>query len=275
MVGDIYFALNSHFAPLPSTARIGPGTTCSLYIYKKKLITEQLKKATDMSRESLLAKKNVTQSKGVPFVMDYSPSIRRVSGILYELFPLLHLEEESKRVFTHRPFVSFRNPRNLASYLVRAKVSPEQPRVVGSKKCGKPRCLTCNNIKETDFFVCNNTEKTFKINHKLDCNDKCLVYLLSCKVCGLQYVGQTSDRFRFRWNNYKSCQRKIANGEECTFQTSLHKHFLSDGHHGLLNDVEITLIDKTDASAPTEREFFWITTLKTLKPNGLNEEERY
>ena len=86
--------------------------------YPEKLITEQLKKATDMSRESLLATKNVIQSKGVPLVMDYSPSIR----ILYELFPLLHLEEESKRVFTHRPFVSFRNHRNLASYLVRAKV---------------------------------------------------------------------------------------------------------------------------------------------------------
>ena len=56
-----------------------------------------------MSRESLLAKKNVTQSKGVPFVMDYSPSIRRVSGIFYELFPLLHLEEESKRVFYSSP----------------------------------------------------------------------------------------------------------------------------------------------------------------------------
>ena len=70
---------------------------CYIYIinYPEKLITEQLKKATDMSRESLLAKKNVTQSKGVPLVMDYSPSIRRVSGILYELIPLLHLEEES------------------------------------------------------------------------------------------------------------------------------------------------------------------------------------
>ena len=56
--------------------------------YPEKLITEQLKKVTDMSRESLLAKKNVTQSKGVPLDMDYSQSIRRVSGILYELFPL-------------------------------------------------------------------------------------------------------------------------------------------------------------------------------------------
>ena len=33
------------------------------------------------------------------------------------------------------------------------------------------------------------------------CNYKCLIYLLSFKVCGLQYVGSTTDKFHFRWNN--------------------------------------------------------------------------
>ena len=31
---------------------------------------------------------------------------------------------------------------------------------------------------------------------------------MSCKVYGKQYVGSTTERFRLRWNNYKSCQRK-------------------------------------------------------------------
>ena len=33
-------------------------------------------------------------------------------------------------------------------------------------------------------------------------------------------------------------------------QIYLHDHFLSENHDGLLNDVEITLIDKTDPSNP-------------------------
>ena len=51
------------------------------------------------------------------------------------------------------------------------------------------------------------------------------------------------------------------------------QHFLSEGHHGLVNDCEITLIDKTDSSDPTRREFFWIRLLKTYYPLGLNIEE--
>ena len=56
-------------------------------------------------------------------------------------------------------------------------------------------------------------------------------------------------------------------------QKLFHQHFLSEGHHGLANNFEISLIDKTDSSDPTRREFFWIRLLKTYHPLGLNIEE--
>ena len=40
--------------------------------------------------------------------------------------------------------------------------------------------------------------------HKFDCNARCLVYLLACRKWQIQYVGQTVDQFRSRWNNYKN-----------------------------------------------------------------------
>ena len=49
--------------------------------------------------------------------------------------------------------------------------------------------------------------------------------------------------------------------------------FLSEGHNGLIYDVEIIFIDKADPSDPTRREEFWRTKLKTLAPYGLNVEE--
>ena len=55
-------------------------------------------------------------------------------------------------------------------------------------------------------------------------------------------------------------------------QKYVHDHLLSEDHDGLLNNVEITLIDKTDPSDP-EREEFWRTKLRTLAPLGLNIEE--
>ena len=42
-----------------------------------------------------------------------------------------------------------------------------------------------------------------------------------------------------------------------------------------LNDAQITLIDKTQASIHTKREQFWMRTLETYNPHGLNVEETY
>ena len=53
-------------------------------------------------------------------------------------------------------------------------------------------------------------------------------------------------------------------------QKYLQDHLLSEDHDGLLNNVEITLIDKTDPSDPERREEFWRTKLRTLAPLGLN-----
>ena len=176
-----------------------------------------------------------------------------------------------RSLFTPLPFVSFRSVRNLRSHLVRSKLYPEE-RAIGSAKCNSPRCLTCNNVKECDTFTSHVTKETFKINHRFDCNSKCLIYLLSCKVCGKQYVGSTTDRFRFRWNNYKNCQRKAERGED-HMQKYLHDHFLSEDHDGLVNNVVIIFIDKTDPSDPERREEFWRTKLRTFAPHGLNIEE--
>ena len=134
-------------------------------------------------------------------------------------------------------------------------------------------CLTCNNLSSTDTFKSTNTGEEFKINHEFNCNSKNVIYLLSCKVCGIQYVGQTRDRFRLRWNNYKSEARRMQLGGQVQ-QKELHSHFLMEDHD-FEEDCSISIIDKTDPQNPTKREQYWITRLKTLSPIGLNIENKY
>ena len=127
-------------------------------------------------------------------------------------------------------------------------------------------------ISETDTFSSTVTSESFKINHKFNCNDKCLVYLTTCKIFNKQYTGQTTDGFRSRWNNYKSKSRKFDKNEKCMQEEYLYSHFESEGHSGFPEDVSITLIDKTEGSDPTKIETFWMHTLKTLAPYGLKVE---
>ena len=97
------------------------------------------------------------------------------------------------------------------------------------------------------------THTSNKINHSFECNDKYLIYLLTCKTCLKQYVGSTTDCSRHRWDNYKCNGGKYARGEAC-LPEHLFEHFSSEGHNGFLHDVSATLIDKTDEKNPIKRQ---------------------
>ena len=129
--------------------------------------------------------------------MTYNPAFKNLFQVIRKNLQLLDEEtgEQVKKVFSSAPFVCFRSTRNSKGFLVRSKIYPLE-RKVDSKKCKSKRRLGCLNGCETDVFQSFQTKEQYKINHLLNCNDKCLIYLLSCKVCGLQYVGSTSDKFK-------------------------------------------------------------------------------
>ena len=161
-----------------------------------------------------------------------------------------------------------RGAQKLSNNLVRAKVYP-RGRKIGSSGCGKKRCQVCPNATKTDSFTRTSTSKTYRIGHLNNCSKKCLVYLLTCRVSLKQYVGQTVDEFRNRWNNYKSNDRKYLNRQPC-FQEHIFEYFNGDGRSGFLENVSITSIDKNNPSNPEKRENYWIQTLKTMVPWSLN-----
>ena len=51
------------------------------------------------------------------------------------------------------------------------------------------------------------------------------------------------------------------------------EHFKSELHSGFLGNLSITLIDKTDGKDLKRGENYWMRTLKTYPPFGLNVED--
>ena len=165
---------------------------------------------------------------GVPLVVNYNPILCRLGQVIRKNLCFLYQDEEVKQVFSPAPFVSFRSVRTLRSHLVRAKIYPVGERLVGSRKCNKNRCQVCKNVIETETFQSFVDKKIYKINHRFTCSNKCLFYLLSCKVCGMQYNGQTNNEFRYRWNNYKDNNQKSLRGEDHK-QRGFFAHFQTAG----------------------------------------------
>ena len=55
----------------------------------------------------------------------------------------------------------------------------------------------------------------------------------------------------------------------------MESQFLESDYQGFLKDVEVWLIDKTQASDTTKRKLYWMTTLRTFYLDGRNIESDY
>lgn len=123
-------------------------------------------------------------------------------------------------------------------------------------------------MNKTRNFTSSVALKTYKINPRLNWDDKCFIYLLACNKCFKQYAGETTEIFSKSWNNCKNNVRKFLRRKIC-MQQHLFERFQSPGQTGFIDDVSVTLIDKADPFIPTKYEDYWRQTLKTLVPQTL------
>ena len=71
--------------------------------------------------------------------------------------------------------------------------------------CGGSRCKTCKHLVVGNSFASNVTGKSYNIScprGSIRCGTKNVIYVISCRKCGVQYVGETSQTLRARFNNH-------------------------------------------------------------------------
>ena len=61
---------------------------------------------------------------------------------------------------------------------------------------------------------CSGDNDNHKICYDFDCNSKCLVYLIRCKVCNARYVGKNIKKFELQCNNCRQNQWWAAAGQD-------------------------------------------------------------
>ena len=127
---------------------------------------------------------------------DVSSSISYLHNTIRKPFIYLYAEKQFKKAFKPVPFLSFRSSYSLKNHLVCEKV-PLLIREKGPSCCRKSRCETCINIQETDTFQSFVTKEVYKINNHFHSDSKCVIYLISLKVGGLQHFWSTVE-----WNRW-------------------------------------------------------------------------
>ncbi|KAI8493623.1 hypothetical protein Bbelb_285440 [Branchiostoma belcheri] len=136
--------------------------------------------------------------------------------------------------------------------------------LLGSMKCGSERCTTCEHLEEGATFSSHATEESFQMKDSMTCRSTYVIYLISCSKCGLQFVGETKEELRTK---FSSLVASINNNKT----SALAKHFNSAGHSVKNVRVRpIVQIESRDDQLRKDEEVFWIETLQTEAPDGLN-----
>ena len=177
-------------------------------------------------------------------------------------------DNEYKEIFPEPPLVAYKQPPNLRLTLCRAalaQVSRPQRNQIGYKRCLKS-CNVCPYSFSTREKIAKETVsksgEKFLMKGLYNCQTQGIIYAISCLKCKKQYVGQSGRTFHLRgMEHLRSIKAK---------NKTIGLHFSSKCKE---DDFKIQIIEKVFPNTPQyrlEKEDYWIKTLNTKKPKGLN-----
>ena len=133
--------------------------------------------------------------------------------------------------------------------------------------------LCCKQIVHTATFRSKQTNRIFHIYHNLNCKSKYAIYLLECTKCKIQYVGKSETEFNIRLNNHRKDEWKPDAIPASRHFSSKNHNFNTHAKFILIEQIRHIEIDTEKIKERLkQRENFWILTLETLTPKGLNQE---
>ena len=176
-------------------------------------------------------------------------------------------DQRLKEIFPEPPLVAYKRPPNIKDKMIRSRVPPiNNPRPKrnnpGMKKCYN--CGICPYVKEGNSVKATSNNYKIDINTNVNCSSKNIIYLLGCKKCSQQYIGESERTLRERFAEHKGYVSTR------NFSKTTGMHFNEKGHS--VSDMTITIVEKLFNQNPLfrkEREKMYIQKFNT-QYKGLN-----
>ena len=92
-------------------------------------------------------------------------------------------------------------------------------------------------LKTTNIFTSKVTDEQFTIKIHASCKTNNIIYLIECKKCSLQYVGESGQPLHKRMDNHRY---DVTHGR--IEESPVAAHFRSDGHSE--SDLSVCVIDR-------------------------------
>ena len=241
--------------------------------YSRRFLKKEINRVRNIPRqETLKPRPQNNDSVRTPFVITYTPALPNVSTVIRKNVNILQSSTRCKQTFPSPPIVAYKRSPNLRDLLVKStlrdRITPPKP-PSGISKCRHPRCLTCPFLQQGQLkYTFSATKEERRITDSLSCKSKNFIYLIECKKCGKQYIGETKRQLNDRFGEHR---RSILNHNQLINPTPISEHFNQPGHS--INDVlliPLELIHNNRDSVRKAREAHVIDKAMTLEPRGIN-----
>ena len=201
--------------------------------------------------------------------MTYHPLMPNIKDIHLKHNHILESSDTTRSIFNNPPLIATRRTPNLGNLLIKTKPKSTPSKPLGTFPCNKPRCLTCNHIQTGTHIKSHSTGHSFPIRHHITCTTKNIIYVITCKICNIQYTGHTTNTLRTRFNNHKATVRNHH------INTPVGKHFNLPLHDGI-NSMVIQGAELVDTNEILFKESIWMWRIKSHQATGgLNIDEPF
>ena len=249
--------------------------------YPKQTLEAALYKASKFSQDELLIPKTKISDNRPVIALEFNPANNHTFQSVRKYWPLLSSSKTTGHLFTAPPLCANRRSTNLRDLLVKSTCNyPAIPSTITPKPpnttCGTITCKYCKMMNKEEKVHSSFLEVDYKA--KILCRTSCLstnvVYLITCLKCKCQYVGETKRPLRKRM--YEHLKSITEHGKPGTLSTPVSTHFNSMCKRPTKLNFQIleTISGNTDEVSTTlrrkRREKWWILTLRTLDPLGIN-----
>ncbi|CAH1248813.1 Hypp8431 [Branchiostoma lanceolatum] len=244
--------------------------------YEDALLDQAAQRAQDRPRDELLGakKKKVAPQDRPVLVTTYNLHLPPINSILRKYWNILQLSPITRELFQNPPLIAYRHNKNLRDTLVRAQIPRENKNFImknippGSYPCGR-KCLTCTYVRKSKEFQSHHTSRRYTNRAHITCRTRNIIYMIQCKKCGTQYVGETGQTLANMMNGHRSFIKTDKD-------TPISAHFNQPSH--TVADMEVVGLEKLEYGRTEDltrqrrlsRESYWIHQLRTLHPEGLN-----
>ena len=155
------------------------------------LINDGIEKAMEKDiKELRQVKEKLNQNQIIPFVSTFNPQNPELFSVIKQNEHILEESDTMKSILEKTPFLkSKRQAWNLQRILTRARFDKQASETI-VKKCNRGNCGLCKHLLEGKNFEFVNG-KTFTVNASMSCDVKNVVYVITCRGCNENYIGET------------------------------------------------------------------------------------